>query len=105
MVVAEGLSVGMLRTGFTEMIPVLVTVASATALTVKVKLPVGVDPVVAMVSVEVPVTLTGFGEKLAVAPLGSPFVTERITESGPLPLCVNEIGNVAEPPGTTADGD
>jgi len=70
----------------TTRVPALVTVESATALTVKVNLPCGVAPVVVIVSVEVPVTSTGFGEKLAEAPVGSPLVTESITESAPLPL-------------------
>jgi hypothetical protein len=69
----------------TTRVPVAVLVASATALTVNVYLPTGVEPVVLMVSVEVPLTSTGLGLKLALAPVGRPEITDKVTESAPLP--------------------
>jgi hypothetical protein len=47
--------------------------------TARVVFPFSVEGAVTILSVELPVPVTGLGSKVAVAPLGSPAVTEKLT--------------------------
>jgi len=78
----------MLITPFPDVATVSVTVAVCTTLPlvpviVNVELPAGVLPPVVTVSVELPVPVTVAGEKLAVAPVGSPLALSVTTPANP----------------------